>query len=96
VEGVGLITYSTVLESFSMLHALYEIRVIDGKTFDVIEKLAAGPSDDASSIRLAGPSLVIDAAVDEPNETLRRAVLDLLIRRLPNTLRDLHLVDQKQ
>ena len=95
VEGVGLITYSTVLESFSLLHALYEIRVIDGKTFDVIEKLAAGPSDDASSIRLAGPSLVIDAAVDVPNETLHRAVVDLLMRSLPNTLSDLHLVAQK-
>jgi hypothetical protein len=96
VEGVGLITYSTVLESFGLLHALYEVRVIDGKTFDVIEKLAAGPADDASSIRLAGPSLVIDASVDEPNETLRRAVADLLTRSLPNLLSDLHLVDQKQ
>jgi hypothetical protein len=96
VEGVGLITYNTVLESVRLLHALYEIRVVDGKTFDVIEKLAAGPTDDASSLRLAGPSLVIDANVDEPNETLRRAVLDLLIRSLPNTLSDLHLVDQKQ
>src|SRR5206468_2201933 len=34
VEGVGLITYSTVLESYRLLHALYEIRVVDGKTFD--------------------------------------------------------------
>jgi hypothetical protein len=96
VEGVGLITYSTVLESFSLLHALYEIRVIDGRTFDVIEKLAAGPFDDASSVRLAGPSLVIDATFDQPDETLHRATVDLLIGSLPNTLSNLHLVDQKQ
>ncbi len=55
VEGVGLIAYSTVLEPFRLLHALYEIRVVDGKTFDIIGKLAAGPSDEASSVRLPGP-----------------------------------------
>jgi len=96
VEGVGLITYRTVLESVGLLHALYEIRVVDGRTFDVIEKLAAGPSDSASSVRLAGPSLVIDAKFDEPDETLRRAVVDLLIRSLPNTLSDMHLLNPKQ
>jgi len=95
VEGVGLITYSTVLESFSLLHALYEIRVIDGKTFDIIEKLAAGPSDDASSVRLAGPSLVLDGNFDAPDETLRRAIVDLLSRSLPGTLSDLHLADPR-
>ena len=56
VEGVGLIAYSAVLELFRLLHALYEIRVVDGKTFDIIEKLAAGPPDEASSVRLPGPS----------------------------------------
>ncbi len=96
VEGVGLITYRTVLESFGLLHALYEIRVVDGKTFDIIEKLAAGPPDDTSSVRLPGPSLVIDAGFDERDENLRRAIVDLVIRSLPNTLSDMHLVNQKQ
>ena len=96
VEGVGLITYSTVLESFRLLHALYEIRVVDGKTFDIIEKLAAGPPDDASSVRLPGPSLMIDASFDERDESLRRAIVDIVIRSLPNTLGDMHLVNQKQ
>jgi len=95
VEGVGLVTYSTVLESFSLIHALYEIRVVDGRTFDIIEKLAAGPSDSASSVRLAGPSLVTDASFDAPDETLHRAVVDLLIGSLPNTLSDMHLIDRK-
>lgn len=96
VEGVGLIAYSAVLESFRLLHALYEIRVVDGKTFDIIVKLAAGPPDEASSVRLPGPSLVIDASFDERDENLRRAIVDLVIRSLPNTLSDMHLVNQKQ
>jgi hypothetical protein len=95
VEGVGLITYSTLLESISLVHALYEIRVVDGRTFDIIEKLAAGPPDSASSVRLAGPSFMIDANFDEPDEKLRQAIVDLLIRSLPNTLSDMHLVDHK-
>jgi len=95
VEGVGLITYSTVLESYGQLHALYEIRVVDGKTFDIIEKLAAGPIDNASNIRIPGPSRLIDASFDERDENLRRAIVDLVIRSLPNILSDLHLVNQK-
>lgn len=95
VEGVGLIAYSAVLESFRLLHALYEIRVVDGKTFDIIEKFAAGPLDEASSVRLPGPSLVIDASFDERDENLRRAIVDLVIRSLPNTLSDMHLVNRK-
>jgi hypothetical protein len=95
VEGLGLVSYSTVLESYRLLHALYEIRVIDGKTFDIIEKLAAGPLDNTSNVRLAGPSLLIDANFDERDENLRRATLDLITRSLPNTLSDLHLLNQK-
>jgi hypothetical protein len=96
VEGVGLITYSTVLESFGLIHALYEIRVFDGKTFDIIEKLAAGPPDEAASVRLPGPSLMIDANFDERDENLRRVIVDLVIRSLPGTLSDMHLVNRKQ
>ena len=96
VEGIGLIRYSTVLESFDLLHTLYEIRVLDGKTFDIIEKLAAGPLDNASTVRLPGPSLMIDAGFDERDENLHRAVVDLVIRSLPNTLSDMHLVNQKR
>ena len=96
VEGVGLIRYRTILESFDLLHALYEIRVVDGKTFDIIEKLAAGPLDNASTVRLPGPSLLIEAGFDERDENLHRAVVDLVLRSLPNTLSDMHLVNQKQ
>jgi hypothetical protein len=96
VEGVGLIRYSTVLESFDLLHALYEIRVVDGKTFDIIEKLAAGPLDNASTVRLPGPSLMLDAGFDERDDNLHRAVADLVVRSLPNALSDMHLINQKR
>jgi hypothetical protein len=84
VEGVGLITYKTVLETYSQVHALYEIRVVDGKTFDVIEKMVAQPIDNVTNIKLAGPSLPVDG-------NLHRAVVDLIVRSLPNLLRDMHL-----
>ena len=95
VEGLGLITYSAVLDSYRQIHALYEIRVVDGKTFDIIEKLAAGPLDNASNIRLPGPSRLVDADFDEQDENLRRAIVDLIMRSLPNALSDLHLTNQK-
>jgi hypothetical protein len=38
-----------------------EVRIVDGKTFDIIEKVAAGPIDNASNVRLRGPSRLIDA-----------------------------------
>ena len=95
VEGVGLIAYSTVFESYNQIHALYEIRVIDGKTFGVIEKLAAGPLDNASDVRLPGPARLIDANFDARDENLRRAIVDLITRSLPHTLSDMHLVNPK-
>ena len=95
VEGVGLITYSTVLESYSQIHALYEIRVLDGKTFDVIEKFVAGPLDNASDVRLPGPASLIDANFDARDENLRRAVVDLITRSLPITLSDMHLLNPR-
>jgi hypothetical protein len=96
VEGVGFITYGTLMESYSQIYALYEIRVIDGKTFDVIEKMAAPPLDNASQVRLAGPSQPIDESVsigaaDGNNESLHKAVVDLIVRSLPTTLSDMHL-----
>jgi hypothetical protein len=95
VEGVGLITYKTVLETYSQIHALYEIRVVDGKTFDVIEKMVAQPIDNGMNVKLAGPSLAFDesfsATSDARDESLHRAVVDLIVRSLPTILRDMHL-----
>jgi hypothetical protein len=95
LEGLGLITYSTVLESYRQLHALYEVRVVDGKTFDIIEKFSAGPVDNASNVRFPGPGRLIDASFDERDDNLRRAIVDLIMQSLPNTLSDMHLVNQR-
>lgn len=96
IEGVGVITYATVMESYSFVYALYEIRVIDGKTFDVIEKMAAGPLDNAAEVRLGGPSRLTDdsslhANDRGPDDSLRKAVVDLIDQSLPVTLSDMHL-----
>jgi hypothetical protein len=96
IEGVGLITYTTVMESYSFVYALYEIRVIDGKTFDIIEKMAAGPLDNATEVRLGGPSRPTDESSlrgsdGGPDDKLRRAIVDLIVQSLPVTLGDMHL-----
>ena len=99
VEGIGFVTYGTLLASSSQIHALYEVRVIDGKTFDVIEKRAAPPLDNVAAIRLTGPSQPIDdtfspnAGDPAQNEKLRRAVTALMVRSLSSTLSDMRLAD---
>ena len=101
IEGIGFVTYRTVLASYNQIHALYEIRVFDGKTFDVIEKRSAPALDDAVEIRLPGPTRQVDDSYSpgsgEPvrNENLHRAVTDLIVRSLSTTLSDMHLADAR-
>ncbi|UWU79880.1 hypothetical protein N2603_15845 [Bradyrhizobium huanghuaihaiense] len=95
VEGVGLAQYRTLLADYGLIHALYEVRVIEGKSFDVIEKRAAAPLDNTGTLRLAGPSGPIDETFEGPaaSERLRAAIADLITRSLPVTLGDMHLID---
>ena len=95
VEGLGFAEYRTLLASYGVVHALYEVRVIDGKTFDVIEKRAASPLGDAEMLRLAGPSRTIEEAFEGPaaGERLRAAIVDLITRSLPLTFGDMHLAN---
>jgi hypothetical protein len=99
VEGIGFITYGTVMESYNQVHALHEIRVFDGKTFDVIEKMIAPPLESAETMRLTGPSRLVDENFSANtgdairNEKLHRAITDLIVRSLPLTLSDMHLAD---
>ncbi|MGX1324180.1 hypothetical protein AB7M17_007633 [Bradyrhizobium sp. USDA 377] len=95
VEGVGLAQYRTLLADYGLIHALYEVRVIEGKSFDVIEKRAAAPLDNTGTMRLAGPSGPVDATFDgsASSERLRAAIADLITRSLPVTLGDMHLID---
>jgi hypothetical protein len=101
VEGIGWLSYGTVLESYHQIHALYEIRVFDGKTFDVIEKMAAPPLDNAAQVRLAGPSQTVDPSfapsTGDPsrNEKLHAAITDLVTRSLSTTLSDMHLAEMR-
>jgi hypothetical protein len=101
VEGIGFIRYGTVMESYNQIHALYDIRVFDGKTFDVIEKMAAPPLNDGGAVRLAGPSRTIDesfaADSGDPaqNEKLHAAITDLVARSLSATLSDMHLAEAR-
>jgi hypothetical protein len=99
VEGIGFLTYGTMLKSYSQIHVLYEIRVFDGKTFDVIEKMAAPPLDDGGAVRIAGPSRMIDEGLSPSdgnpaqNEKLHGAITELVARSLSTTLSDMHLAD---
>jgi hypothetical protein len=99
LEGIGFLSYGTVLASYNQIHALYEIRVFDGKSFDVIEKMAAPPLDDAGAVRIAGPSRMIDesfalgAGDPAQNEKLHAAITDLVARSLSSTLSDMHLAE---
>jgi hypothetical protein len=47
------------------------------------------------NVKLAGPSLAFDeslsATSDARDESLHRAVVDLIVRSLPTILRDMHL-----
>ena len=98
VNGIGLIRHRALLESSAMVHALYVIRVIDGHTFRTVDRKSAGPVDNSSIVRLAGPSRMLDAAdlpISDPlqNESLKTAVSDLINRSLEPTLRDLRLIE---
>jgi hypothetical protein len=101
LEGVGLVTYGTLTASYSRVHVLYEIRVVDGKTFDVIAKRTADPLGDAETLRLRGPSQRVDDAyatsTGDPSkdEALRQAVTSLLTTSLAATLSDMHLAETR-
>jgi hypothetical protein len=88
-----------VLASYNQVHALYEITVFDGKTFDVIEKMAAPPLDNVETVRIAGPSRQVDDSFSPgtgnpaQNEKLHGAITELIARSLSTTLSDMHLAD---
>ena len=101
VEGIGFIAYGTLLASYNQIHALYEVRVFDGKTFEIIEKRAAPPLDNSETMKLTGPSLLVDESFTPDtgnpaqNEKLHAAIADLVTRSLSSTLSDMHLADAR-
>jgi hypothetical protein len=97
VSGLGVIDDRTVLARYAAIHALYTIWVIDGRSFEVIDKKSASPLDNAEIIRLSGPSRKIDPALLSiadvaASEQIKAALTELLTRSLDVTLRDLRLV----
>jgi len=100
VAGVGIISHDAVLSSYTQLHALYAIRVIDGHDFKVIDKRSAAPPDNSDMVRLEGPSRLLDASLvpatgdAAQNQMLKAAVTDLIEHSLEPTLQDLRLVDR--
>src|ERR1700760_4373314 len=100
VAGIGVIERVAVLGSSGQLHALYTITGIDGHTFKGTGKRQAGPLEGDEFSRLKGPSREIGAemlsAAGSPagSEELKAAVIELIDRGLPKTLRDLQLIDQ--
>jgi len=100
VAGLGIIERVAVLGSSGQLHALYTITVIDGHTFKVIGKEQAGPLEGDELFRLKGPSREISADMMSvagslaSSDELKAAVIELIDRGLPKTLRDLQLTDQ--
>jgi hypothetical protein len=99
VAGIGIIKYAQLVSSYIELYALYKISVVDGREFKVIGERSAPPVDNKESVRLEGPSHLIDEALlptanaVADNEQLKAAVTDLIERSLPVTLESLRLVD---
>jgi len=97
VAGLGIIRTGAVLGSYAELYALYEIRVIDGREFKVIDKRPAVPLNSDEMVRLAGPSRPVDPSLlptaNEPglNDQLKAALTDLVERSLAATLQDFRL-----
>ncbi len=99
VGGLGAVTFHTVIGSYEEIHALYEIKVVDGHSFEVIESLSAAPIGPMELSRLAGPTRVVDeAAVPRgaevaQNDTVRRGITELIDQSLEPTLLDMHLIE---
>ncbi len=97
VAGLGMVSSGTAFGSYAQIHALYEVRVYDGHSFELIEKRSAAPLDNADLTRLAGPNRRVDdgylpsAGEPERNEKLHAAIVELIERSLPSTLQNLHL-----
>jgi hypothetical protein len=99
VSGLGIVDVSTVLDRYAEVYALYTIWVIDGHSFEVIEKKSALPLDNSDVIRLTGPSHKVDPTVLSvadlaASDQMKAAVTDLVTRSLEMALRDLRLVGQ--
>jgi hypothetical protein len=100
LAGVGMLNLHAVFDSYHEIHVLYAITIIDGHDFSVIDKRSAAPLNDTETVRLEGPSRMVDASLQPtanetlPNDRLKAVIVDLLERSLPEILQGLRLVDR--
>jgi hypothetical protein len=97
VSGIGVIDDNTVLARYAEVYALYTIWVIDGHSFEVIDKKSASPIGNADVVRLSGPSRKLDPALLSSadlaaSDQIRTAATELITKSLDITLRDLRLI----
>ena len=86
-----------MLARYAEVYALYTIWVIDGHSFEVIDKKSASPIGNADIVRLSGPSRKVDPALLSSadlaaSDQIRTAATELITKSLDMTLRDLRLV----
>ena len=99
VQGLGAVRFHTLTGSYEELHALYEVKVLDAHSLDVVTALGAGPVGAMELSRLAGPTRMIDEAAFPPdsdatsNATVRQGVTELIHQSLEPTLLDMHLIE---
>jgi hypothetical protein len=97
--GIGIIARNDgVFGGVNEVHALYALRLFDGRQLELMAEAMAPRSGDAGPLFLNGPSRVVDgsyvptAGDAAGNDRLRLAVNDLIDASLPAMLQQLRLI----
>lgn len=97
--GIGIIARNAgVFGSVNEVHALYSLRLFDGRELALMAEATAPHFGDASPLFLNGPSRVVDGSYVPTagdvvgNDRLRLAVNELIDRSLPAMLQQLQLI----
>jgi len=99
VSGIGGLSVRAMAGRYYQLHTLYEIKVFDGRSYELIESRSAAPLNNTDMVRLAGPSRLVDESYmpnngnPAENEQLRAKINDMILGSLVPTLRNLYLAD---
>jgi hypothetical protein len=100
VAGLGIVSGQTLSDSSIRIHALYRVRLVGGREFDVRDNRSASPLGASEIGRLAGPSQLVDDSFlpgsdgVAANQKLKTAITALIERSLPPTLKSMGLIDE--